>query len=44
MMMMMMGPRGKAEAWSTEDNLAKNCGSGNENDEPQLGHQPAAGK
>ena len=26
-----LDPRGKAEAGSTEDNLAKNCGRGNEN-------------
>ena len=25
-----LDPRGKAEAWLTEDNLAKKCGSGNE--------------
>ena len=30
--------RDRTEAWSTEDNLAKNCGSGNEEHEPQLGH------
>ena len=36
-----LDPRGKAEAWSTEDNLAKNCRSGNE-DEPQLGRHPEA--
>ena len=35
---------GKAEAWLTEDNLVKNCGSGNEEDESQLGHQPEAGQ
>ena len=29
-----------AEAWSTEDNLAKNCASGNEEHEPQVGHHP----
>ena len=28
----------------TEDNLAKNCGSGNEEHEPQLGHHPEAGQ
>ena len=28
--------RGQAEAWSTKDNLVKNCGSGNEEDERQL--------
>ena len=38
-----LDPRGKAKAWSTEDNLAKNCGSGNEEHEPQLGHHPEAG-
>ena len=32
-----LDPRGKSEVWSTEDNLAKNCGSGNEEDEQQLG-------
>ena len=32
-----LDPRGKAEAWSTKDNLAKNCGSGNEEHESQLG-------
>ena len=37
-----LDPRGKAEAWSTEDYLAKNCGSENEEDEPQLGHHPEA--
>ena len=36
--------RRKAEAWSTEGNLAKNCGSGNEEQEPQLGHHPEAGQ
>ena len=35
-----LDPRPKAEAWLTEDNLAKNCGSGNEEDEPQLGYHP----
>ena len=39
-----LDPRGKAEPWSTKDNLAKNCGSGNEEDEPQLGHQSEAGQ
>ena len=28
--------------WSTEDSLAKNCGSGTEEHEPQLGHHPEA--
>ena len=37
-------PREKLEAWSTEDNLVKNCGSGNEEDEAQLGHHPEAGQ
>ena len=32
-----LDPRGKAGEWSTEDNLAKNCGSGTEEHEPQLG-------
>ena len=32
-----LDPRGKEEAWLTEDNLAKNCGSRNEEDEPQHG-------
>ena len=27
-----------------EDNLAKNCGSGTEEHESQLGHQPEAGQ
>ena len=36
--------RGKAEAWSAEDNLVKNYGSGNEDHEPQLGHHPEAGQ
>ena len=36
--------RGKAEVWSTEDNLVKNCGSRNEEDELQLGHHPEAGQ
>ena len=39
-----LDPRGKAQAWSTEDNLAKNCGNGNEEREPQLGHHPEAGQ
>ena len=39
-----LDPRGKADAWSTEDNLAKNCGSGNEEHDPQLGHHPEAGQ
>ena len=34
------GPRGKVEVWSTKDNLAKNCASGTEEHEPQLGHHP----
>ena len=38
------GPRGKVEAWSTEDYLAKNCGRGPEEHEPQLGHHPEAGQ
>ena len=37
-------PRVKAEAWSTEDNLAKNCRSGTEEHEPQLGYHPEAGQ
>ena len=36
--------RGKGETWLTEDNLAKNCGSRNEENEPQLGHHPEAGQ
>ena len=36
--------RGKAEAWSTKDNLVRNCGSGNEENKPQLGHHPEAGQ
>ena len=39
-----LDPRGKLEAWSTEDNLEKNCGSGNEENEPQVGHQSEAGQ
>ena len=39
-----LDPRGKAEAWSSEDNLAKNCGTRNEEHEPQLGHHPEAGQ
>ena len=39
-----LNPRGKAEAWSTEDNLVKNCGSRNEKEEPQRGHHPKAGQ
>ena len=39
-----LDPRGKAEAWSTEDNLAKNCGSGNKEHEPKLGHHPETGR
>ena len=39
-----LDPRGKAEAWSTKDNLAKNCGSGNEEHEPQLRNHPEAGQ
>ena len=39
-----LDPRGKAEAWLTKDILVKNCGSGNEEDEPQLGHHPEAGQ
>ena len=35
--------RGKVEAWLTEDNLAKNCGSRNEEHESQLGHAPSRG-
>ena len=30
--------------YSAEDNMAKNCGIGNEKDEPQLGHHPEAGQ
>ena len=30
--------------WSSEDNLGKNCGGRNEEDEPQLGHHPEAGQ
>ena len=37
-----LDPRGKAEALSTEDNLAKNCGSGNGENEPELEHHPEA--
>ena len=33
-----------AEAWSTKDEFAKNCESGQEEDEPQLGHHPKAGQ
>ena len=40
----LMDPRGKAEAWSTEDNLAKNYGSRNKEHELQLGHHPEAGQ
>ena len=36
--------RGKAEAWSTEDTLEKDCGRRNEEYEPQLGHHPEAGQ
>ena len=36
--------RGKAEVWSTEDNLATNCESRNEELEPQPGHHPEAGQ
>ena len=32
-----LDPRGKAEEWSTEDNLANNCGSGNEELETTAG-------
>ena len=39
-----LDPRGKVEVWSTEDNLAKNCGSKNEEYEWQLGHYPEAGQ
>ena len=39
-----LDPVGKAEVWLTEDNLAKNSGSGNEEDTPQLGHHPEAGQ
>ena len=39
-----LDPRGKAEARSTEDKLAKNCGSGNEELEAQLGHHPEVGQ
>ena len=39
-----LDPRGKAKAWSTEDNLAKNCGSGNKGHEPQLGYHPETGQ
>ena len=39
-----LDPRRKAEAWSTEGNLAKNCGNGNEEDEPHPGHHPEAGQ
>ena len=39
-----LDPIGKAETRSTEDNLAKNCGSGTEEHEPQLGHHPEAGQ
>ena len=37
-------PRGKVEAWSIEDNLVKNCGSRDQEHEPQLGHHPEAGQ
>ena len=36
--------RGKADTWSTKDNPLKNCGSGNEEHELQLGHHPEAGQ
>ena len=39
-----LDPRGKVEVWSTKDNLVKNCGSSNEEHEPQLGHRPEAGQ
>ena len=39
-----LDPRGKEEAWSTEDNLEKNCGSRNGEHEPQLDHHPEAGQ
>ena len=39
-----LDPRGKVEAWLTKDNLAKNCGNRNEEDEPQLGHHQEAGQ
>ena len=39
-----LDPRGKAEVWLTEDSLVKNRGSGNEEDKPQLGHNPEAGQ
>ena len=39
-----LGPRGKAEAWSTEDKLTKNFESRNEEDDTQLGHHPEAGQ
>ena len=40
-----LDPRGKAaKVWLTEGNLAKNCGSRNEEDEPQLGRHPMAGQ
>ena len=35
--------KGKAEEWSTKDNLAKASGSGNEDHEPHLGYHPDAG-
>ena len=33
---MWLDPRWKVEVWSTEDNLVKNCGSGNEEQEPHV--------
>ena len=39
----LLDPRGKAEAWLIEDNPVKNCGSGTEEHEAQLGHHPEAG-
>ena len=39
-----LDPRGYGEAWSTEDNLEKNCGNGGEEHEPQLGRHPEAGQ
>ena len=39
-----LDPRGKAEAWWTEDNRVKNYGSGNEEHERELGHHPEAGQ
>ena len=39
-----LDPREKAEAWLTEDNLAENLGSENEEHKPELGHHPEAGQ